>query len=127
MRGLASIFFGAAAWKVSRATVLSASRLRQVTFDVKEEVKEEEPEPEPEPGPITEELIYAANKYAELYPHRITFIRKHGGVPHYAAFKLTDKELIHAILHADTPELNALNPKPKVYPPDDPRSRHDFV
>jgi hypothetical protein len=86
-----------------------------------------EPEPEPEPGPITDELIHAANMYAELYPHRITFIRKHGGVPNFAAFELKDKELIHAILHADTPRLNALNPKPKEYPPDDPRSRHDFV
>jgi hypothetical protein len=88
---------------------------------------EPEPAPEPEPGPITDELIHAANTYAELYPHRITFIRKHGGVPNFASFSLTDKELIHAILHADTPRLNALNPKPKVYPPDDPRSRHDFV
>ena len=85
------------------------------------------PEPEPEPGPITDEMIDAANKYAELYPHRIPFIRKHGCVPDFAAFKLDDKELIRAIVHADTPQLNALSPKPKEYPPDDPRSGHNFV
>jgi hypothetical protein len=72
-------------------------------------------------------MIAAAHEYAAAYPHRITFIRKHGGVPRFAAFELTDKALIHTIVNADTPELNALNPKPKVYPPDDPRSRHDFV
>ena len=85
------------------------------------------PEPEPEPGPITDEMIDAANKYAELYPHRIPFIRKHGCVPDFAAFKLDDKELIRAIVHADTPQLNALSPKPKEYPPGDPRSRHNYV
>lgn len=82
-------------------------------------------EPEPPPGPISDELIEAANEYCVQHPNRVAFLRRNRGMTNFAMFELDDKELIRAIVHGDTPQLRALDPR--VYPPDDPRSRHSFL